>query len=151
MIWCVYRYAHMDSDLPITLSQASGVPFYRQITDQIADLIRSGRLAPGAPLPSLRELSAILAVSLITTRRAFADLEAAGLVVQRQGQGTFVSETVGDRALQRVRDEAMDGLRKAVDRARQVGLTAAQVREAVEEKLGQTRADSGAPKQENQR
>lgn len=106
---------------------------------------------PGAPLPSLRELSATLGVSLITTRRAFADLEAAGLVIQRQGQGTFVSETVGDRALRRVRDEATEGLHKAVDRARQVGLTAAQVRDAVETALGNAGADSDAPTQENQR
>jgi DNA-binding transcriptional regulator YhcF (GntR family) len=42
--------------LPLELSDASGVPFYRQIVDQLAELIRSGRLAPEARLPSVRDL-----------------------------------------------------------------------------------------------
>ena len=46
----------MPPSLPIHLSQASGVPFYRQIVDQMAELIRSGQLEPGSRLPSFREL-----------------------------------------------------------------------------------------------
>src|SRR5512143_4223261 len=77
--------------LPIRLSQASGVPFYRQIVDQLGGLIRSGQLPPNTRLPSFRELAPRLLVSLITVRRAYADLEAAGLIVSRHGQGTFVA------------------------------------------------------------
>jgi GntR family transcriptional regulator len=73
---------------PVELSGASGVPFYRQIVDQIAGLIRSGQLAPGTQLPPFRDLAPQLRVSLITVRRAYADLEQAGLIVKRQGQGT---------------------------------------------------------------
>ena len=85
------------SSLPIRLSQASGVPYYRQVVDQMSELIRSGQLLPGAQLPSVRELSRQLLVSLITVRRSYADLEAAGLIVRRQGQGTFVAADVESR------------------------------------------------------
>ena len=81
--------------IDIILSNASGVPFYRQIVDQMADMIRAGTLDPGSRLASVRELALQLQVSLITVRRAYADLEAAGLIVRRQGQGTFVAMDVG--------------------------------------------------------
>ena len=71
--------------LPLKLSQATGVPYYRQIVDQLADLVRSGQLAPGSLLPSVRDLAAQLLVSLITVRNAYDDLENAGLIVRRQG------------------------------------------------------------------
>jgi GntR family transcriptional regulator len=133
---CVYQHAHMNTDfVAIELSQASGVPFYRQIFDQVAAAIRAGRLAPGAPLPSLRELSATLAVSLITTRRAFADLEAAGLVVQRQGQGTFVAEHIDARQRTDLLDEARRSLTVSVERALAAGLSAHEIREVVETAL----------------
>ncbi|MEZ4238519.1 MAG: GntR family transcriptional regulator [Myxococcota bacterium] len=59
---------------PLTLSQASGVPFWRQIHDQLADRIRAGTLAPGEALPSVRALAAELAVSVITTKKAYEEL-----------------------------------------------------------------------------
>lgn len=44
--------------IPIQLSDASGVPYYRQVVDQVAELVRSGQLAPGSLLPSVRDLAA---------------------------------------------------------------------------------------------
>jgi GntR family transcriptional regulator len=110
------------STLPLSLSAASGVPFYRQMTDQIAALIRSGRLPPGTLLPSVRDLAAQLMVSLITARRAYADLEAAGLAVRRQGQGTFVADEVEAAAAERSLAQARALLCDAVRRARLLGL-----------------------------
>src|SRR5260370_5871757 len=98
--------------LPIRLSQASVVPFYRQIVDQLAGLIRSGRLAPETRLPSFRELAPQLLVSLITVRRAYADLETAGLVVLKQGQGTFVASAVESASRKQARAEAPEQLHK---------------------------------------
>lgn len=109
--------------LPISLSQASGLPFYRQVVDQVSALIHSGELPPGALLPGVRQLAADLLVSLITVRRAYADLEAAGLVVRRQGQGTFVREEVDAAAVDAALAEAREGLLAAVLRARQLGLS----------------------------
>ena len=116
------------TQLPLQLSDASGVPFYRQLTDQLGELIGSGQLAPGAALPSVRKLSGQLFVSLITVRRAYADLEQAGLIVRRQGHGTFVAESVEQVSADQARAEAEETLRAAVTRARQLGLSDAEQR-----------------------
>ena len=118
------------------LSEASGVPFYRQVVDQITERIRSGQIPAGHPLPSVRALSKTLLVSLITIRRAYADLEAGGLVVRRQGRGTFVADDV-DLASQRVaRREAETVLRDALGRARRLGLDDDEIRTLVHQELG---------------
>jgi GntR family transcriptional regulator len=129
--------------LPLQLSEASGVPFYRQVVDQIAHLIRSGQQAPGDRLPSVRELSAQVRVSLITVRRAYADLEAAGLIVRRQGQGTFVARDVEATSRDRALSEARDGIAEAVARARQLGLTGRELRRCVESLLHEEGGSDG--------
>ncbi len=120
------------STLPLQLSAASGVPFYRQVTDQISALVRSGQLEPGTRMPSVRELAAQLMVSLITVRRAYADLEAAGLVIRRQGQGTFVADNVAKASVAKAKEQAHERLEQAVNRALQLGLDPAEVLEAVQ-------------------
>jgi len=115
------------STLPLELSAASGVPFYRQVVDQISALVRSGQLEAGARLPSVRELAAELMVSLITVRRAYADLEAAGLVIRRQGQGTFVAQDVAQASAAKAMEQARDQLGRAVHRAQQLGLDEADI------------------------
>ena len=117
--------------LDLQLSNASGVPFYRQIVDQVADMVRAGTLQPGSRLASVRELALQLQVSLITVRRAYADLEAAGLIVRRQGQGTFVATDVGQAAARQARKDAQAALEKAIDRARQLGLDAKEIESIV--------------------
>ena len=109
--------------IELILSNASGVPFYRQIVDQVADMVRAGSLSPGSRLASVRELALQLQVSLITVRRAYADLEAAGLIVRRQGQGTFVAMDVGQAAAEQARTDASAALTQSVDRARQLELS----------------------------
>jgi GntR family transcriptional regulator len=121
--------------LPIQLSQASGVPFYRQVVDQLAELIRSGQLTAGTQLPSVRELSRRLLVSLITVRRSYADLESAGLIVRRQGQGTFVAQGIEVASRARALDEARNQLAAAVQRARQLGLAGKELRDSVDRLL----------------
>ena len=113
--------------LDLLLSNASGVPFYRQVVDQMSDMIRAGTLQPGSRLASVRELALQLQVSLITVRRAYADLEAAGLIVRRQGQGTFVANDVGQAAAKQARKDAQAALEHAIDRARQLGLDDADI------------------------
>ncbi len=118
--------------LRLVLNQASGVPFYRQITDQLTDLIRRGTLSRGAQLPSVRDLAVQLKVSLITTRRAYADLEAAGLIAARQGQGTFVAEAAATASHERLLAEARTQLAAAFHRARLLGLRGAALRRFVD-------------------
>jgi GntR family transcriptional regulator len=110
------------STLPIRLSETSGVPFYRQVQDQLTALIQSGELPPGTCLPSVRELSRDTLVSLITIRRAYAELDQAGLIVRKQGQGTFVADRVDAVSADHARAGAKDRLREAVVAARQAGL-----------------------------
>ena len=72
--------------------QNNGVPIYVQLRDQIAAAIGRGDLAPGAQLPTMREVAVALAIDLNTVQRAYAELEAEGLLVKVQGRGSFVAE-----------------------------------------------------------
>ena len=75
----------------ILLSNTSGSPIYEQIAEQIRTQILSGRLSPDAPLPSMRLLAKELRVSLITTKRAYEELERGGYIHTITGKGSFVS------------------------------------------------------------
>lgn len=109
-------------DLPITLSQASGVPYYRQVVDQVSQLIRSGRIRPGSQLPSVRDLAQQLLVSVITVRRAYQDLETAKLIVLRQGQGTFVADAIEQGSRRQAVSEARTVLADAIRHCARLGL-----------------------------
>lgn len=127
--------------LPLKLSDATGVPFYRQIVDQIAQLVRSGQLTSGTQLPSVRDLASQLLVSLITTRRAYADLEAAGLIQRRQGYGTFVAEEIAMASREQALSEAREHLANAIGHARRLGLGADDLRAICDEVLDEKEAD----------
>lgn len=79
-------------ELPIFLSDSSRVPIYHQIEEQIKAMIASGQLPAGTVLPSIRALSKDLKISVITTRRAYQNLEFQGFIKTTQGKGTFVAE-----------------------------------------------------------
>ena len=119
----------------IQLSEASGVPFYRQILDQLAEAIRRGELPAGTPLPSVRALARELLVSVITTRRAYSELEQLGLVERRQGKGTFVHADVRPRARRLSNEHASAVLREAIANARALGLDTSAIRQLVEQAL----------------
>jgi GntR family transcriptional regulator len=74
----------------IHVTPEDGTPIYRQIIRQVSDAVASGSLAPGARLPSLRELAKRLVVAPLTVKRAYDSLEAQGLIQSRRGQGTFI-------------------------------------------------------------
>ena len=83
--------------LPIgPISPAAPGPLYQQIVEAVTREVASGRLPPGRPLPSLRTLAEELQVSLITVKRAYEELERAGVIYRRQGLGTFVAENSAD-------------------------------------------------------
>lgn len=72
--------------------QDNGVPIYVQVRDQIAAAVGRSDLAPGVQLPTMREVAVALAIDLNTVQRAYAELEAEGLLVKVQGRGSFVAE-----------------------------------------------------------
>lgn len=77
--------------MDIIISNASDKPIYEQIVVQMKDLILSGELQEGQQLPSIRALASDLRISVITTKRAYAELEAQGFVETVQGKGSFVA------------------------------------------------------------
>ena len=81
----------MSDVIPFRLDPGSGVPFYRQIIDQVALAVADGRLKPGVQLPTVRQLAVDLSVNLNTVARAYREMEIRGLVTTQQGTGTFVS------------------------------------------------------------
>ena len=79
--------------MEIIISNSSGKPIYEQITNQIKNMIISGELKSGQSLPSMRLLAKELRISVITTKRAYEDLERDGFITTLVGKGSFVSET----------------------------------------------------------
>lgn len=78
--------------MDIIISNSSNKPIYEQITSQMKGLILSGALASGDALPSIRFLAKELRISVITTKRAYEELEQEGFIVTIPGKGSFVSE-----------------------------------------------------------
>lgn len=76
--------------LYIIISNTAGIPIYEQIKEQIKAAIFSGELIEGELLPSIRQLAKDLQISVITTMRAYKDLEQEGFVVNVQGKGCYV-------------------------------------------------------------
>ena len=74
----------------IIISNTSSVPIYEQIEQQIKDMIVSGKLEEGEMLPSMRFLAKELRISLITTKRAYEELERDGFIESYTGRGSFV-------------------------------------------------------------
>src|SRR5436190_18431479 len=73
------------------LDSSSGVPFYRQIIDQVLLAVADGRLKVGAQLPTVRQLAVDLSVNLNTVAKAYREMEIRGIVETQQGTGTFVA------------------------------------------------------------
>jgi GntR family transcriptional regulator len=94
--------------LRIIITNTSGIPIYEQIKEQIKAAILSDELCEGDMLPSIRLLAKDLKISVITTTRAYTDLEQEGFIVNVQGKGCFVlpknSELVHEQLLRKVED-----------------------------------------------
>jgi GntR family transcriptional regulator len=121
--------------IPVYLSMDDPEPMYRQIESQLKDFILSGVLPPGTKLPSIRALAVDLACSVITTRRAYEDLEAEGFVRTRQGMGTVVAEMPEEKMAAHRREAVEDAFKKAIETGRRAGLTEEELREIFEDIL----------------
>ena len=107
--------------MDIMISNASGKPIYEQITSQIKTLILNGTLSEGEALPSMRFLAKELRISVITTKRAYEDLERDGFIETVTGRGSFVAaknlEFVREEHLRMMEDHLANvvGLAKTAD------------------------------------
>jgi GntR family transcriptional regulator len=78
--------------IELNLDLKSGVPFYRQVIDQVKSAIATGALEPGDRLPTVRQLAVELSINPNTVSRAYTELELTGLVETQMGSGTFVGQ-----------------------------------------------------------
>ena len=115
--------------MDIILSNSSGKPIYEQITDQVKEQIMTGALAAGDALPSMRLLAKELRISVITTKRAYEELERDGFLENVPGKGCFVApqnkELLREAQLRRVEEK----LSQAVDEARKGGFALSELQE----------------------
>lgn len=105
----------------------SGVPIYRQLGQQVRRDVMLGRLRPGDQLPTVKEVVEALSVNPNTVVKAYGELEHEGVVVRRQGVGTFVAASP-PTATMAVPPQLLSSLARWVGRARQEGLSAEQIR-----------------------
>lgn len=102
----------------IIISNSSDRPIYEQIVSQIKNAIIAGELEAGAPLPSLRYLARELRVSLISTKRAYEELEKEGFIESVQGKGSFVTGKNKELMKEEQFKKIEECLQDAVDMAR---------------------------------
>src|SRR5690606_12358217 len=108
----------LASILPLEcLQAANGGPLYLRLRQTLEDAIRSGRLGHGDALPAERDLAEYANVSRVTVRRAVDDLVRDGLLVRRQGSGTFVAKPVSrvQQPLSRLTSFSVDLARRGLD------------------------------------
>ena len=102
----------------IIISKSSDRPIYEPIVSQMKNAIISGELEAGAPLPSLRYLARELRVSLISTKRAYEELEKEGFIESLQGKGSFVTGKNKELMKEEQFKKIEECLQDAVDMAR---------------------------------
>ena len=117
----------------VRIDRASPLPVYVQLAEQIRLLIHRGAIAPGDPLPTVRELAVALSLNANTVTRVYRDLQQEGLLRLERGLGTFVAPqqretTLADRDYQRI----VKRTRELVALSREFGLTARELAQLVE-------------------
>ena len=119
--------------MDIIIQNTSGKPIYEQITAQIKNQILSGALQAGDALPSMRLLAKELRISVITTKRAYEELEREGFVITTPGKGCYVAprpEGTWDQARQKQVEEY---LRRGVEEAKNCAMGLAELTQLLQE------------------
>ncbi|GMW01563.1 MAG: GntR family transcriptional regulator [Candidatus Hydrogenedentota bacterium] len=114
------------------LAHNDGSPIYRQIMQQVQHMIASGRLNPGDEMPSVRALANRLLVNPNTVVRAYRDLESMGLLVSRQGSGTFVSDAGSPLARREKRRIIAKRVESLMVEARQLDISADEIKDLID-------------------
>lgn len=112
----------------IDLDLSDGRPLYQQIVDEVRRAVAQGALEPDDPLPSVRALATELRVNPNTVQQAYRELERAGVVYSRCGQGTFAARAAGGGERERL---LRDVAERALKDARRFGFTAQELAVAI--------------------
>ncbi|MCR5249270.1 MAG: GntR family transcriptional regulator [Lachnospiraceae bacterium] len=118
--------------MDIIISNSSNDPIYLQIVNQIKEKILSGELSPGEALPSMRNLAMQLRLSLITTKRAYEELERDGFIESYTGKGSFVKTQNSDFLRENSIRQAEELLARAVEKAKLSGIGLEELTEILE-------------------
>ena len=118
--------------MDIILSNSSDEPIYQQIISQIKSHIMSGELVAGDALPSMRALAQQLRLSVITTKRAYEELERDGFIENFTGRGCFVKSQNTDFLREESVRQTEELLTKACEKAKLCGLTLEEMKEILE-------------------
>lgn len=120
-------------NVPIEVDLESKIPIYTQIVERIKEKVFLGELRPGEQLPTVRQLAADLRVNFNTVARAYAILHQEGVISTQRGRGTFVTERLTEKDLQRMREERLhDMVAEFLEAAIRLGYSPEEVRRAVE-------------------
>ena len=107
----------------IVLSNSSDLPIYEQIKEQVKTQILSGELSENEMLPSLRQLAKDLKISVLTTTRAYNELEEEGFITSRQGKGFFVMPRGSDLLREQLIKDVETNLNNAILSAQRASMT----------------------------
>lgn len=118
--------------MDIIVSNASSDPIYAQIKNQLKAAIINDQVAPGDKLPSIRRLASQLRVSVITTKRAYDELELEGFIDSVQGRGSFVASKNTELRKEEQRKKVEDYLKSALASARVAGLSVSDLKELID-------------------
>ncbi|MBS6275499.1 GntR family transcriptional regulator [Arcanobacterium urinimassiliense] len=118
--------------MDIIVSNASSDPIYAQIKNQLKAAIINNQIAPGEKLPSIRRLASQLRVSVITTKRAYDELELEGFIDSVQGRGSFVASKSTELLKEEQRKKVEDYLKSALVSARVAGLSVSDLKELID-------------------
>ena len=118
--------------MKIIISNQSELPIYAQIREQIKEQILNGQISEGTVLPSIRSLAKDVGVSVITTTRAYNDLEKEGFIATMQGKGSVVLSTDNNMLKEQFLIRIEQSIETAVESAKQVGMTKDEVKQIVD-------------------
>lgn len=118
--------------LKIIISNQSELPIYAQVREQIKEQILNGQIKEGEVLPSIRSMAKDLGVSVITTTRAYSDLEQEGFIATMQGKGSVVLSKDNNMLKEQFLMRIEQGIETAVESAKQIGMTKMEVQQILE-------------------
>ena len=113
----------------IVISNKYDRPIYEQITSQMKNMILSGKLEEGSQLPSIRALAKDLRISVITTKRAYEELERDGFIITVAGKGSYVAENNSAVLKEEKMKQLEENVRRLIEEAYNSGISKEEVKE----------------------
>jgi len=131
MVYIQYKHGEKDDEMKILISNSSKQPIYEQISDQIKEQIIKGTLIEDMPLPSIRNLAKDLQISVITTKRAYEELEREGYIHTVPGKGTFIAYQNKEEIKEKKYEIIEESLVKIIEKSKILEISKAELIEMI--------------------